>query len=1123
MRGFFKRRKALQTASEATVQGPLTQISQVRGDIHLTIGSVPPQPVAPEIESAREAYATRVRQRYGRLDLEVLTPLREQDERPVLQLRDVFVPQSVRADPPPVELPQELLRRLMDPAEVELHDLPPGIDRETVDRVRRAYKERPPLPVLDVLTTPEHDRVVLLGNPGSGKSTLARYLALVLTSPEPPEGLDALRGSLPLIVELREYAQPAWRERTFEDYLAHQYATEGLGLPPETLTTLLAGEGPYTALVVFDGLDELFEKDVRDAVTRRIAGFAARHPRARIVVTSRGYGYQRAVLDGAGFGNFMLQDLDRAQIGAFADQWFALACPDEPDQARKLVERVTTAVDASTSVRELAGNPLILTILAIIGRRRELPRDRRTVYEHAVDVLVEHWDPSKYLKDRQVEEHLPYLGPEDKRELLRLIARRMQEGHGGISGNHIAGPDLLKSFEEYLRDRYALPPDRAAPAARVMLDQFRHRNFILSRYGGEIYGFVHRTFLEYLAATDLAHRFNQERSLSETDLQHLFADKVHDPTWQEILLLLVGLLDERFVAGVIDRLLAPRAIAVPLGDHGDRAFVEVLFVARCLAEVRRLGALAAQSRAMARAVIRLFDLAGALGVTFFYPYDSVGALGPVLMAIGGNWAGRDECLRWLGSRSGPESTDGDRVPSVNSTTQLATEIFLFLGTPEGTPHGVHLAETMRTSGDPLQRIAAAGLLLLRKGTERGPLEAIACRAREDASATVRATLLTRLGYERDVDPEWMSRLAAERLAHDASPRVRVAALQCLARHARDTPDVRAAFERALDDPYPAVRQQAAGRLLAQPEGSARVMAMLRDDLRDEDPDTRVRALSALEQGAADDPAARALVWDRLVSDESPHVVAAAVDAVGSIGSDAPGAHALLGELVGHPAPEVRIAALRCLAAGDRDERLSELVADRLARDEDDDVREFALTLAVRFADDVPAMRDILVERLRNDPSEEVRAHALYTLMDVDPDSTRDLLIDRAMNHPEGDVRAGTFYWLVARYGDDPEAVGVVFDRAVHDENSDVRLAALQDLVEALRGGSRGPDIAATAQDRFDHDSDTEVRLTALRVLADLRRDDPEFLSLLRRTVESDDQVIRDCAATLLTVLDRQFP
>ncbi|MEU7074538.1 hypothetical protein AB0B30_26570 [Streptomyces narbonensis] len=120
MRGFFARRKARQTAEGATVHGPLAQINGVGGDVHVTLGAVPPPPEAPEIESARAAYATRVRQRYGGLDLEVLTPLQEQGERPlVLRLRDVFVAQSVRADPPPVELPQELLRRLMDPAEAD--------------------------------------------------------------------------------------------------------------------------------------------------------------------------------------------------------------------------------------------------------------------------------------------------------------------------------------------------------------------------------------------------------------------------------------------------------------------------------------------------------------------------------------------------------------------------------------------------------------------------------------------------------------------------------------------------------------------------------------------------------------------------------------------------------------------------------------------------------------------------------------------------------------------------------------------------------------------------------------------------------------------------------------------
>ena len=43
--------------------------------------------------------------------------------------------------------------------------------------------------------------------------------------------------------------------------------------------------------------------------------------------------------------------------------------------------------------------------------------------------------------------------------------------------------------------------------ATAMLRQFRERNFILSLFGGGVYGFVHRAFLEYFCADDLRRRF----------------------------------------------------------------------------------------------------------------------------------------------------------------------------------------------------------------------------------------------------------------------------------------------------------------------------------------------------------------------------------------------------------------------------------------------------------------------------------------------------------------------------------------------------------------------------------------------------------------------------------------
>jgi len=86
--------------------------------------------------------------------------------------------------------------------------------------------------------------------------------------------LGALAGWLPLLVELRTYADARWRDRTFLDLLDHLHATQGVGLPKPTVESFLRNDG--RAVVVFDGLDELFDPQLREMVTNQIAGFASR-------------------------------------------------------------------------------------------------------------------------------------------------------------------------------------------------------------------------------------------------------------------------------------------------------------------------------------------------------------------------------------------------------------------------------------------------------------------------------------------------------------------------------------------------------------------------------------------------------------------------------------------------------------------------------------------------------------------------------------------------------------------------------------------------------------------------------------------------------------------------------
>ena len=604
----------------------------------------------PTIEFSLKHYYDALLRRYRTLDLDALTPP-QREEYLQLQLRSVFVEQSVRENPPPIELPKEILEKLQSDGELKIDDLPEGLSLDEIRASGDQYYKNPSQPVIDVLTSSKAPHAVVLGDPGAGKSTLTRYVILSLVD---SEGDHRLRRNfmnfLPVLIELRTYN--ALREEgkcdTFLEFLEFLGKTEGWNVTQAVLHEQLIAKG---AIVIFDGLDEVFDPGDRARISHAIVGFAHTYPNAGIVVTSRIVGYQRKILTDAGFAHYTLQDLNREQVESFVKRWYDLALADRRDDAKRRIERILHSFDESPSVRQLAGNPMLLTIMAIIGKHQELPRERWKLYDHAASVLIEHWDVKRHMESINVD--APFIGEDDKKELLRRLAYRMQAGGAGLKGNYIYREQLQKEFQDYLVERFTLSPDRATTISRLMIDQFRHRNFILSLYGASVYGFVHRAFLEYFCATAFTYKFEKEHEITIDDLtENVFGAHWSDESWHEVLRLICGMVNERFAGKLIVHLL--ESSEVDGTDYKPR-LVKVELALRCLAEVRNTNSIVETTDFAMKVTLDSFGTVSSEAPSLLDVFPFLTKLVHATSAIGTTWPNRAKLAHLLKEFRPPET------------------------------------------------------------------------------------------------------------------------------------------------------------------------------------------------------------------------------------------------------------------------------------------------------------------------------------------------------------------------------------------------------------------------------------------------------------------------------------
>ena len=215
-----------------------------------------------------------------------------------------------------------------------------------------------------------------------------------------------------------------------------------------------------------------------------------------------------------------VQDLINAgQRDRFVDHWYNAVRASLKLDAARATERASSlkaAVAKWPHLRDLAQRPLLLTLMATLHSSwGDLPEDRADLYEESVDLLLSRWQEARMVNAEDGtlagEPGIAEVLGLDKRALRRALqnlaltahTRQRSTDDGVDRPADIGRGDLLLAFEPLLG---------AGVAPEPLFAYLRDHAGILTARDDQTFSFPHRSFQEYLAASQLADRTRCPRS-----------------------------------------------------------------------------------------------------------------------------------------------------------------------------------------------------------------------------------------------------------------------------------------------------------------------------------------------------------------------------------------------------------------------------------------------------------------------------------------------------------------------------------------------------------------------------------------------------------------------------------